>query len=267
VRYEVAVRTTVHLYADAAALQVPPPHDEEPFAIRFDGRDFVWHPNAEVDPERGPDVPTITVMTGSSSDYHVEMLAVERFLSALSFRYRGPFTVLSSAGASWPGPFDPAVARAPGTQRFGIAYEAPEEVSVVDDERLRLVLALHREGRSSDSPFYRFLAYWNALEASFDLDSRQLAAFIDGSPKRARGWFRDFETPEEGWAEHLRRSNRDAVAHAVRSSPRATVRDPDEPRDRGRLGRDSGLLANLVLDRVEQRWGRYAVTTTPRRAK
>ena len=35
----------------------------------------------------------------------------------------------------------------------------------------------------------------------------------------------------------------------------ATVRDPDDPMDRGRLTRDSYLLAELVIDRVDHRWG------------
>ena len=133
---------------------------------------------------------------------------------------------------------------------------------MVDDD-LRLVLALHREGRSAGSPFYGFLAYWNALEAAFDLDEQQLAAFIDAAPARAVAGSTTTRHRRRDGRGTCAESNRDAVAHAVRKSSRDTVRDPDDPRDRGRLNRDSRLLVRLLEDRVEQRWGRWAVSARP----
>lgn len=231
-----------------------------PFPITFEGRDFVWHSHPERLPERGEgrDFPVVTVMVADPSDYLEEALAAERFLSALSFAERVSMASANSGAASWPGPLDSPTVRAGGADSGWIATDVPARLEIANDDRLRLVLALHREAISADSPFYGFLAYWNALEASFDDDDKALNVFINASPVRAPGWFRDREIPAEGWSTYLRESSRNAVAHAVRA-PGRPVLDPDDPRDRSRLTRDSDLLDHLLRYRVEERWGPYAV--------
>jgi hypothetical protein len=60
---------------------------QEPMTVVFEGRRFTWHPNPE------DILPTVTVMIEDSDDYYAERFAMERFLSALSFRFGGGISV------------------------------------------------------------------------------------------------------------------------------------------------------------------------------
>ena len=94
-----------------------------------------------------------------------------------------------------------------------------------------------------------------ALPSPEDLDAFVETAF-DRRPQRF-----PTPTPEGGWVERLRESNRNAIAHAVRRTPDQQVRDPDDPIDRARLAEDSDLLKRLLVDQVDERWP-SAVTAT-----
>lgn len=261
-RWDVAVRTSVHFSLEPPGVGSPTATAARPFAIRFEGRDFTWHP-ATPNPHVGFRGPVVSVMTESSSDYLAEMLAMERLLSGLSYVYSAALTVVNSAGASWPGPFDPPVAIARGGDSTGVWYAAPARLEVLQDDRLRLVLALYREGRSAESPFYRFLSYWNAIDAVFDTNEKTLDSFIAATPARAAGWFHGHDVPKVGWPKHFRESNRNAIAHAVRDKPDRPVRDPDSPTDRSRLTSDARLLEKLLRSGIEERWGALAAATLP----
>jgi hypothetical protein len=219
--------------------------------IGFGGREFVWHPSftGAEDEEYWPNV---TIVVNDPNDYEEEIALTERFLSAVAYEYRDGIEVLNSGGAGVPSRLDPPVARALRRGLGNRLNDAPAELVVQDDDRLRLVLALHREGIGSESPFYRFMAFWNALDAAFDNNEPALDSFLD---EEGLKWARDEEHRTEGWAQHLRDSNRNAIAHAVRS-PGKPLRDPDDPSDRARLWRDGRLLLDLLRSRVEARWPR-----------
>jgi hypothetical protein len=115
----------------------------------------------------------------------------------------------------------------------------------VHDARLGLALAHYREAVSSDSHFYRFLAYWNALDVLFQGNLGGMTSYLDTAPARAPGWFRGLAAPTEGWGHYLRESNRHAIAHAVRHAGKPS-RNPDDPTDRLRLNDDSRMLQRIV---------------------
>jgi hypothetical protein len=130
-------------------------------------------------------------------------------------------TIVNEAATTLAGPLDAPTADG-GIRRFGgIAYRAPTEVRVADDHRL--VLALHREAVSSESPLYGFLALWNALDAAFDLDAGALRSFLDSAPSRQPALFHGLQKPVKGWADYFEHENRHAVAHAVRKTREPSV--------------------------------------------
>lgn len=229
----------------------------EQVVITFEGRDFVWHPNLEPGPDGEEWWPGLTVTVEDMNDYEAEAESMHRLLSALSFEYRQPMEVAAFGASGEVDPFAPPIPRA-ARRGFGdLISEAPKGVEVVDDDRLKLVLALHREGLCSESPFYRFLSYWNALDAAFDNDESRMKSFVT-SVAPTTGHRESYDPPPPDWWDYLRDSNRNAVAHAVRR-PGKPVLNPDVPRDRERLYRDSWILDDLVRRAVEDRWGRWPV--------
>lgn len=251
VRANVAFHTQSPPYLPGARLPGP-----EQVVIRFDGRDFVWHPNLDRGPEGEERWPGLTVVVKDSNDYEAETEAMHRFLSAVAFEIHRPMEVAALGGS---GTADPLARPVLGAARRGLAdlvVDAPASVEVEEDERLRLVLALYREGLNSGSPFYRFLSVWNALDAVFDNDSDRIKAFVNVEAPRWAGHRGDaYQPPPSDWAAYLYDSNRNAVAHAVRR-PGKPVLDPDNPSDRARLWTDSRLLDDLVRAAIRERWDR-----------
>lgn len=250
-RHEVAVRANIAFHTQQ------PPFDvfnvtPEQVVIEFEGRDFVWHPNVEPGPEGEEWWPGVTVVVNDHNDYEEERELMHRFLSALAYELRQPVEVLAGGGSGEP---DPLARPLPHANRRGFGdqvHEAPRGIEVTDDPRLRLVLGLYREGLNSESPFYRFLSFWNALDATFDNDRSRIEQFLDAEAPRHAGAF-DYDPPPANWHRYLNNSNRNAIAHAVRR-PGEPLLDPDIPHDRSRLYRDSRLLEQLVRTAVEQRW-------------
>lgn len=158
-----AVSTPVRFYDAAASFDVA-----EQTVIMFAGHRFVWHSNGEEHERGDPCWPTVTLMVPDADNYAGERLATNQFLSAMSFTLNYPMSVITSAATGFKGELDPALLRQPSPSVGMIVTNAPTEITVESDQRLRLVLALFREGRSADSPFYRFLAYFNALDAGFE---------------------------------------------------------------------------------------------------
>jgi hypothetical protein len=257
-RYDVAVNSDLAFHTRKppfAASDFPGP---ETVAIDFEGRRFVWHtvpPDPLTGQERGP---TVTTMVADPNDYEAERVAMARFLSALAYATRQSIEVVSGGAAGVPAEFDPPVATA--LRHFGAhMHEAPAEIVVVDDDRLRLVLGYYREGLGTDSPYFRLLAFWNALEiACEDFDGKMRAwvrATMEEYPHLRGG---DEPAPADWWT-HFTEERRHAVAHAVRSEGRGDDLDPDDPDTRARFYRDARLFEDLVRMRVGQRWGDYAV--------
>lgn len=240
-RFEAAVETPLAFSSDVllVATQVP-------VTIEFDGLSFVWHPNDGVDLGGDTTWPTVTI-TSASNDYTSEMRATNRFLSAMSHLYDVPMAVLTTGASGFKRELDSPLVRQPLGPFTRILVRAPSSVHVLPDQRLRLVLALAREARSSRSAFYRYLAYYNALDASFDGRANALGAFADDNLEGA---------PPGGdptWSFYLTQSLRHALAHTVRDEGRLVL-DPDESDDQVRLSAATDHLLVLLKRRMQERW-------------
>ncbi len=230
----------------------------EPFAvaeqtvIMFDGYRFVWHANGE-DRKRGdPCWPTVTVMASDPDDYANETHATNRLISVMTFAFDHPMTIEDAVATGYKSEFDPPLLRQPSSSLGMVVITAPTAISVGGDARLRLVIALFREARSANSAFYRFLAYFNALDAAFDNNEKARDDFVRTSLATSPVVAEISATPSD-WSHHLKDNLRNAVAHAVRR-PGKPVLDPDDLRDRSQLDQASGMLAELVRRRVRERW-------------
>lgn len=218
-------------------------------SIEFDEFKYVWHDGSRM--AGALCWPVVTVIVHGMVDTTAVETRISRLLSALSFHYDVPMSISVTAGAGWKQEFDPPLIGQPGYGRRQLEAAA-ERVEVLADDRLRLTLALWREARSASSPAYRYLAYYNALDAAFDDDQSARAEFVADQ-------LRDAALPEGvrsenfDWGRYLREVLRNAVAHAVRPEGRPIL-DPDETTHRHALTGGASHLARLVRTRVESRW-------------
>jgi hypothetical protein len=225
--------------------------------IAFEGRRFVWH--VIPDDAGGGWFPTVTTMVANVDDYSAERLAMERFLSAVSWWTTRGIEFETAAGAGVPQEKDPPVATA---RRFGFGVsvsEAPHELVVLDDPALKRVLAYCREGLNTGAAFFRFLAFWNALDIACDDNDGGLPVWINATMPNFAHLRGGVQPPPDDWWEHLNNDRRHAVAHAVRDG-RGPEIDPDDPDDRAKLWTDARLLKDLVGIRVHERWGNHPVS-------
>lgn len=259
-RHEVPVLTDF-VFEDDFGVPIP---EGEYRIIRFGGREVAWQVIPS-DPERGRMLPTVTMRSEASdkAGWDAERLVLQRFFSALSFNLdRAIIPMIFGLQVRPVGPGDWVTLRQSGwplpLTRF---LPTPRDLIVVPDERLALALALRREGRSSFSPFHRFLAYWNALDVVFDGDASRRDRFIETRPRRARGWFQGWDAVPPNLVGYFSTSIRNAIAHAF---PRggAQVLDPDDPADFERLYRDSRVLEKMLRAAIEDRWP-YPVSARP----
>jgi hypothetical protein len=177
---------------------------------------------------------------------------LQRLLSALSFHYNTRIESRRTKGGS--GESDllhPYGAVEPSDTFAGQCVTAPVRVHVEDDPQLRVALGLYREAMSAGSPFYRFLAFWNVLDAVFNGDEAARDAFIGA---RATGIHAVPNAAGTDVAKYLRQDSRHAIAHVVRDRPQDTTIDPDAPADRERLELDAYCLHDLARIAVLERW-------------
>lgn len=261
-RYEVAVQTPIAFHTQRRdAFERPPPED---VVIEFEGRRFVWHAT-----HRGPDDevcwPTITMLVADGNNYEAERVAMERFLSAVSFHWGESLEVVSQAGAGWPGEMDRPVAVSVRSGDIRHLHEAPLELVTEHDPRLARVMGYYREGQTTASPFFKFLAFFGALDVACEdyphpNDPGPMPAWVRANAHRHQyHWGEGRPAPEDLWT-YLNEERRHAVAHATRSDPDLPELDPNDPNERARFYGDSRLLEYLVKDRVRERWGPYAVS-------
>lgn len=228
--------------------------------IEFDGHTYAWHDGVREDERLC--WPVVSTKVVGEVNAHQVVTGINRLLSALSFHFDLPMSIDTTAGAGWKDEFDPPLLGQPG---YGARQleSALDRVEVRADDRLRLTLALWREGRSARSPAYRYLAYYNALDAAFDDDQHARATFIADQLRHEKLPV-GAETRQYGWARYLQDVLRNAVAHAVRPQGRPML-DPDETMDRGALTAGAIKLATLVRSRVEDRWPRPVKVVAARR--
>jgi hypothetical protein len=177
--------------------------------------------------------------------------AMERLLSAISFAYDTGIEVTSYGADGEPDPrWKPSV-RDSGFPFGRVLFGYPERVEVDDDHELRIALGHYREARNAGSPFYRFLAFWNALEAACG-DENKRAVFVKAVGPRHPWGEADWPRPPD-LAAYLWDAGRNAIAHVLRSSRKPRV-DPDLPQDRRRLEHDGWFLRGVVREAIETRW-------------
>jgi hypothetical protein len=259
VRYEVAAETRITFHTQSGSRPITDLPEAETVPIEFEGQRFVWHavPIGDGGEEYWP---TITTVISDSDDYAAERLAMERFLSAVAYLLHQPIVVATAAGAGVPEEFDLPVAHALRRGLGDHVHEAPAEVVIVDDDRLRLVLGYYREGLGTASPYFRFLAFWNALDVATEDFAGGLPAWLRTTMPTYAHLRGGDDPPPADWYDHLSDERRHAVAHAVREPGRPHDLDPDDPDAQGRFARDARLFDQLVQIRVRERWGDYAVT-------
>jgi Methylamine utilization protein MauJ len=88
----------------------------------------------------------------------------------------------------------------------GSLHTAPAVVAVGDDPHLRLALGLYREGLNAGSPFYRFLAFWNALDPVFPGTKKQRNDFLREEVEPVSPCHRARPSEASDYAEHRSRS-------------------------------------------------------------
>jgi hypothetical protein len=247
-RFEVAIRTPVDIWAPG---KQPPPskplrRPTEPVAILFEGRTFTWFP--------GDDDHYPSVALPFEGDYEAERRSMQRFLSALSYHLQQPIRVDFEAAQGSRREDSPPLARA--SRRGGLILTGPSELRVVEDDSLRLCLALFRDAFSSQSPFYEFLGYYKVLEVVTGGDLDRDRWIHEHAGEHAAEW-RALEGEDErpsDWAIYFKNSSRNAIAHALRSREDAAHIDPDDPSDQARLRRDARFLAILAKQGIDERW-------------
>jgi methylamine utilization protein MauJ len=108
------------------------------------------------------------------------------------------------------------------------------------------------------SPFYRFLAYWNCLEATFDVNRlRNLNSFQtflnQAAPQFRWRWDSRFPFPRNPW-ERLWEESRSAVAHVIRDPGRRRA-SPNSNRDRERF-EEANWLRHIARLAVKQKYSK-----------
>jgi hypothetical protein len=238
-------------------------YDEAPetVGITFDGRLFVWHAfpeDEEEEPVFGstPLGPSVTSALGDDTS-DVVATELERLLSALTYLY-DVSTEVTHYGSSWEtDAFKPPYTRGPKVP--GWARKEPvDSISLRrDSEGLLKALGWYREGKNAGSPYYRFLAHWNALEAvCYGPTSRSARAeLIDRmTPALAEAWTA-YPLPESP-SEHFDEASRNAIAHVFRGEGGARpLIDPDADADRQRLDWESRFVEVLVPHAIREVFG------------
>lgn len=206
--------------------------------ISFEEREFVWH-----DPDDEHD-PALTALHDDDRRVLRDVQeAAQRLLSALAFEMGVP--IASQGAGTSNGELDARQRSSvhPPRSSYGLRLErAPSAVSVASDARVRLALAIYREALSANSPRYRFLAYWNAIEAALPARTERRPFLNSRVPAEWRLRKSD-PVPADPFTYFWERS-RTPVAHAEMGPSR--VSNPDDPLEKARLETDADVLEPLV---------------------
>jgi hypothetical protein len=253
-RLEIPVRTSLRFVNGAVPLLGPSPQAAS-VVIEFGDRTFGWlghgrFPHqAEDEPPPGPTVTTI-LNDHTPDDWGRAAEALQRFLSALAFHYDTRIESRHTKGGSSESDLlHPYGAIEPSDTYGGYLVSAPKRVHLNSEKECQIAVGLYREALAAGSPFYRFLALWNVLEARFDGDETARTDFIKSS---SVGRLAHPFVSSEALPDYLRWDSRHAIAHVVRKD-RRTI-DPDAPQDRERLDLDALILHELARLAVLDRW-------------
>jgi hypothetical protein len=259
-RLEIPVRTALRFVKGPLPAR-PAWHEAESVIIEFEARQFGWVERKRFphqDEHEPPPRPLVTtsVENGTEAEWDraadAEAEPLQRLLSALAFHYNTRIESRRTKGGSGESDLLHPYGAVELSDTFaGQCVNRPVRVHVEDDPQLRVALGLYREGMSAGSPFYRFLAFWNVLDAVFNGVEFARDAFL-------RAWATGIhEVPNAAGtdvAKYLRLDSRHAIAHVVRDRPQDTTIDPDMPADRERLELDAYCLHDLARIAVLERW-------------
>src|SRR5262249_4972002 len=200
----------------------------ETVAIEFEGRRFLWHVVELLD---GVECwPTVTTpVSHDAADEEATRLAMERLLSAIAFMCGQGIDVVTAAVAAVPDEFDPPVAAAHRRGFVDHLHDAPAEIVVLDDDRLRPVLGYFRDALGTSSPYFKFLAFWDALDVACDDYAGGLKAWIGPTMASYPHMSGRHDPPPPDWWHYLWMDQRGAVAHAIRDPQHPPEIDPDDP--------------------------------------
>jgi hypothetical protein len=254
-RLEVPVRTALRFTTTTVALPSSW-YTPESVMIEFEGREFGWLALSRFEhqhPDEPPPGPTVTTIVSGDTpeEWREAQEAAQRFLSSIAFAFDTRVESRPTSGGSGSADLLNPYGAVEASDTFGHQIVgAPERVEVHPDPRLRVTLAVYREGLSAASPFYRFLSFWNVLEAVFPNDGTARNAFIrDVAPSSY------FAEPVEGdIAAHFRDNSRHAIAHIVRVDPADVSVDPDLPEDRERLDYEARWLQDVARKAAFHVW-------------
>lgn len=211
-------------------------------SISFEGLEFVWH-----DPDEEHDPALTVVHEDTRPVFRAVQEATQRLLSALAFETGLPIGTLGPGSGSGETDARWQAGVHPPRSSYGVRLRvAPSSVSVLADKRVRLALALHREALSANSPLYRFLAYWNAIEAAIPNRTAR-RAFVDALVPPEWHRRKSDEVPKHPY-DYFWKRPRTAVAHGEHGPGR--VVNPDEPAERARLESDADVLEPLVRNAI-----------------
>jgi hypothetical protein len=250
-RYEVAVETLVDFRVYPARGMAPgqepwiermqkATESREPITISFQGRRFTWHPGSD------EILPAVTVPIDNSDKYEEERFAMERFLSALSFKFGYGVSVYSAAASGFKRELDPPLLQQ--RRMKGTIFPAPDVVELADvSGDLSLCLALFREGMSSSSRAFAYLSYWKAVEVAIgDPQHRSwigpaAAALWPEAGRTARSWYKRLNETRIG------------AAHALPRGQGLRYH-PNDPVLTGRLLEDVSRMRQLAMKAIRERW-------------
>jgi hypothetical protein len=260
-RLEVALRSPIAFrrrHGAAPPLDVLKSSPERAVGIGFEGRTFFWH---YVEPRDDPELgyqdygPSVTVEVQDDGDARVAADVLQQFLSAVAFLYDQEAEVVHYGGSGEPDPFHAPIAIARRSHLAWFVVEPPDEIKLGADPNLRLAVAHYREGLNAGSPFYRFLAFWNCLDATFGVVNNPSPrdTFLRNVARRwTWAWPNSRPFPIDP-ARDLERESRHALAHVLRPSGRRTV-NPDHGSDRARLDEESRWLQVIARAAIEQEY-------------
>jgi hypothetical protein len=218
------------------------PWPVKPQKVTFNGEELFIIPIMK---EHAPGV-TMKLKDGMTPEDGQRLIM--RFLSAVSWVERQGVLVDYFMGGSRP-------SLSQLQSKFGLVmcdnFDLPY-LPEPSDQKVRLGLALMREGRALNHPAYAFLSFYRVLEVALPHPRKReewVSAQIDAvKDQRVREVIESIGGDSTAVAVHLRKSSRHAIAHAA-SDP---IINPDDPSDVRRLGSELSLMTTLAERAIEE---------------
>jgi hypothetical protein len=181
--------------------------------------------------------------------------SLQRFLSTLAYFYDQPAEAVSYGGDGETDPYHPPPLRSLRTHAGWMLAEPFKLMALRPEPALRLAIAYYREGLNAGSPFFRFLSFWNCLDAVLQIqaDPSPRDAFLREVAPLFKGWWDEQHPFPDDPAKAFRDDSRNAIAHVLRRTDKTMI-DPDLAEDRTRLDRESHILHRLARAAIQREY-------------